>query len=84
MALSASRLASALEAGIRSAEGLDATPYPGLTAFCNAVATAVVSEITGNAVVTVDKASASINLSVPSVPNTQTIQPTSNPTGSIT
>lgn len=83
MALDINRLAADLEAKIRATNGLGATPYPMLTQYCIDQATAFINEVKNNAAVsvTVAKASASINLNVPSVPNTQTIQPTNDPTG---
>lgn len=52
MALSSSRLATALEDVIRSGIGLGATAYPNLTSFCSALATAIVTEIQGHAAIT--------------------------------
>ena len=83
MALSISRLAADLEAKIRASNGLGATPYPLLTQYCTDQATAFINEVTNYAAVavTVTKATAAISLSVPSVPNSQSIQPTNDPTG---
>lgn len=49
MALNKDRLKASLEAKIRTSQSLPATPYPRLTAYCDAVAQAIVDEFTVNA-----------------------------------
>lgn len=49
MALNAAALGSELETAVRSSQSLDATPYPQLTAYCNAIAQAIVDHIVNNA-----------------------------------
>ncbi len=49
MALDSSRLATAIENGVRSSQSLGVTSYPQLTAYCQALASAIVTEITANA-----------------------------------
>lgn len=48
MALNASSLASEIESGVRSAMELGSTPYPQMTAYCNALASAIVNHIKDN------------------------------------
>ena len=49
MALNASTLGSELEQAVRTSQGLDGTPYPQLTAYCNAIAQAIVDHFVANA-----------------------------------
>lgn len=49
MALNAANLGSELEQAVRSSQGLDGTPYPQLTAYCNAIAQAIVDHFKNNA-----------------------------------
>lgn len=49
MALNAANLGSELEAAVRSSQALDGTPYPQLTAYCNAIAQAIVDHFVNNA-----------------------------------
>lgn len=49
MALNASSLAADIESGVRSSQGLGSTPYPQLTSYCQALATAIVDHIKNNA-----------------------------------
>lgn len=56
MALDAGRLATAIENGVRSSQSLGPTPYPLLTSYCQALATAIISEITGHAEIDTGKA----------------------------
>lgn len=51
MALSASRLSAAIRAAMLADESIGATDGPALTAFCSAIAEAVVEEVTDNAAV---------------------------------
>jgi hypothetical protein len=50
MALNTQSLGSELEAAVRASLTLGAIPYPQLTAFCHALAQAVVDHIKANAV----------------------------------
>jgi len=49
MALNKTALASELETNIRNSQGLDATPYPELTGFCQAVANTIIDHFVSNA-----------------------------------
>lgn len=49
MALNASQLGSELETAVRTSQGLDGTPYPQLTAYCNAIAQAIIDHFVANA-----------------------------------
>jgi len=51
MALDAARLGAAMEQAVRSSQGLDGTPYAQLTAYCNAIAEAIITEFKDNTVV---------------------------------
>lgn len=56
MALNAANLGSELEQAVRSSQGLDGTPYPQLTAYCNAIAAAIVDHFVANAELKMAKA----------------------------
>lgn len=56
MALNAGTLATAIENGVRSSQSLGATPYPQLTSYCQALATAIVDHIKNNAEIDTGKA----------------------------
>jgi hypothetical protein len=48
MALNAANLGSELETAVRTSQNLDGTPYPELTAYCNAIAQAIVDHFKNN------------------------------------